>query len=192
MRLPVKSAVFLAVFLTAPSILLAQSAKDQPKASAKPAQKSAPVSNAPEKTSATFADWLMRCDKTETVRVCEVAQVMSVQGQSNPIAQVAIGAAKSDQPKQLTLMLPANVYLPAKAVVSTAQTPPAKLELTWQRCTPGACFASAAIADDLIKSMSAQTEPGRIAFINAVGQEMALPLSFRGLSQALGALAKEP
>lgn len=39
---------------------------------------------------------------------------------------------------------------------------------------------------------AALTEPGRIVFKNAANQETIIPISFRGLSQALAAPAEEP
>jgi hypothetical protein len=44
----------------------------------------------------------------------------------------------------------------------------------------------------VISELTAHIEPGRIVFKNAADREAALPLSFRGLSQAMAALAKEP
>jgi invasion protein IalB len=67
----------------------------------------------------------------------------------------------------------------------------AAIELAWQRCTPGACFASGPIADSALAAMAAEAEPGRINFKDAAKRDTALPLSFRGLSQALDALGRE-
>jgi hypothetical protein len=48
------------------------------------------------------------------------------------------------------------------------------------------------VSEEAIGTFGAQTEPGRIVFKDAADREVALPLSFRGLAQALAALAKEP
>jgi invasion protein IalB len=61
----------------------------------------------------------------------------------------------------------------------------------WHRCIPGGYFASVSIADDVLSGLGAETEPGGIVFKDAADREVALPLSFRGLSQALDTLAKE-
>jgi hypothetical protein len=58
-----------------------------PKEAAKPpANPPAPVSSTPERTTASFGDWVLRCDAAPALakRVCEVAQAMTVQGQSAP------------------------------------------------------------------------------------------------------------
>lgn len=54
-----------------------------------------------------------------------------------------------------------------------------------------ACFASAAIADSALAVLVAEAEPGRITFKDAADRDTPLPLSFRGLSQALDTLGKE-
>jgi invasion protein IalB len=151
-----------------------------------------PVPAMPERTTASFADWTMRCDASGAgaKRVCEVAQIMTAQGQTSPAAQIALGKPAANDSKRITLVLPVNVTLLSKPVVGTAQPSAKSIELTWQRCTPGACFASAPISDEMIGILAAQTEPGKIIIRDAAEREIVLPLSFRGLRQALAELAK--
>lgn len=88
--------------------------------------------------------------------------------------------------------MPSNITIGVKPQVTIAKADAAPIELTWQRCLPGACFASTVISSAAIGEFTAQTEPGRIVFKNAADREATIPLSFRGLSQAMAALAKEP
>ena len=177
-----------------PAIASAQA----PKAATKEAPKAAasapaPVGTAPERTTASFGDWVLRCETIAGAkRVCEVAQTMSAQGQTNPVAQVAIGRRGPNEGKQLTVVLPTNVAIVTHPQLFTAKTDAAPLDLAWQRCAPGGCFASAPVTDEVVNGLAAQTEQGRIAFKDAADRDAAVPLSFRGLSQALAALAKEP
>ena len=174
-----------------PALAVAQPAKDAAK-SVKPAPP-VPVSANPERTTASFGDWVMRCEGvgTPVKRVCEVAQVFSVQGQAAPIAQIAIGRLEAGGNKQVTLVLPPNVALLIKPQINVAKAGAAAIELLWQRCVPGACLASVSIADSVLAGLSAEAEPGRIAFKDAADREVTLQLSFRGLAPALDALAKE-
>mgnify|MGYP000843974520 CR=1 FL=1 len=163
----------------------------QPKGAKVPAGSSVPSS--PERTAASFGDWILRCEAPGTAqgrRICEVAQVMSAQGQNSPIAQVAIGRPVSMDSNRLTVVLPANVTIPAKPQIAIAKggTP---IDLVWQSCVPGGCLASATVSDEAVQLFGAQGEPGRIVFKDAAGRDVALQLSFRGLAQALAALAKE-
>ncbi len=155
-----------------------------------------PVPTEPGATTASFGDWVLRCQRGGTaekpVRVCEVAQSMQVQGQNQPIAQVAIGRAGAGEPLQVTVLLPPNVVFPSNVRMLSDEKDTAGYDLSWRRCLPGACIADAPAKDDTLKRWRSAGEPGRIVFKNAGGQEVAIPLSWRGLPQALDALVKEP
>lgn len=154
----------------------------------------APVAATPERTAASFGDWLLRCENVaaQPRRICEVAHMIVAQGQTAPVAQVAIGKQAPGERERLTVVLPPNIAIGVKPYVTTAKAGAVPFELAWQRCLPGACFASAEISSATIAELAAQPEPGRIVFRNAADRDTALPLSFRGLSQAMAALAKEP
>lgn len=162
--------------------------RDQPKANAAP-----PVAASPERTAASFGDWVLRCEVTAAPakRICEVAQIIAPQGQTNPIAQVALGKLAASEPNRLTVLLTPNITIAAKPQIAVAKSGGMSVELSWQSCTPGGCFATASITDDTVRIFSAQTESGRVLFRDAAGHDIAIPLSFRGLAQALAALAKE-
>jgi invasion protein IalB len=185
----------MSVFRVLPCFLLlgwASHAEAQTKDAAK--QPPAPVAATPERTTATFGDWIMRCEvpAQQSKRVCEVAYVMTLQGQNAPVAQVAVGKPEPTGGKRLTLVVPPNIAFGQRPEVATAnKSNPAPMELTWQRCAPGACFATVDVSDQMLAALGAQSEPGRIAYKDAADREVALPLSFRGLQQALVALAKE-
>ena len=182
------------VLALAPTLARAETKPPAPAAPAPAAQKAPPaVGSNPERTTASFGDWVMRCETIaeQAQRVCEVALVMTLQGQPNPVAQVAIGRPTPGEGRRVTLVVPTNIAIGARPQVLLAKAGAAPIELVWQRCAPGACFASAPLADDTMSAISAQTEPGRIVFKDAADREVALPLSFRGLAQALAALAKE-
>lgn len=154
-----------------------------------------PVPATPERTTASFGEWVLRCENlaARAKRVCEAAHMIVVKGQTAPIAQVAIGrpAPKPNEGERLTIVVPPNITIGVSPQIAIAKAGAAPIELTWQRCLPGACFASVAVSSAVIGKLAAQTEPGRIVFKNAAENKIVLPLSFRGLSQALAALAKE-
>ncbi|MBN8962460.1 MAG: invasion associated locus B family protein [Rhizobiales bacterium] len=158
---------------------------------AKPSTAAVPA--APERTTASFGDWVMRCESVTGIlrRVCEVAHMVVVPGQTTPIAQVAIGRGAPNEDERLTIVVPPNITIGVTPQIVLAKASAAPIELTWQRCLPGACLASAVVSNAAVGDLSAQTEPGRIVFKNAANQDAAIPVSFRGLSQALAALAKE-
>ncbi len=91
-----------------------------------------PVSSEPGATTATFGDWVLRCQGAAAARICEVALTVQVQGQQAPIAQFAIGRAP-DKSLRATVVLPTNIQLPS--IVRVAGDAKDKtLELNWTRC----------------------------------------------------------
>jgi invasion protein IalB len=171
-----------------PTLALAQAPRDAPKVNVPAA-----VPVLPERTTATFGDWTLRCEAAvaPAKRSCEVAQAIAQQGQTNPIAQVAIGKLGPSEGRRLTVVLPTNIAITTNPQVSIAKAGAAPLELKWQRCTPGACFAFVPLSDEAANLLGGQGEPGRIVFKDAADRETTISVSFRGLSQALTALAKE-
>ncbi|HEY5796435.1 MAG TPA: invasion associated locus B family protein [Bosea sp. (in: a-proteobacteria)] len=170
-----------------------QTAAPKPAAAAAPATQ--PVSAEPSSTTASFGDWTLRCqrggDPARPGRVCEVAQVLQAQGQQAPIAQVALGRLAAGEPLRVTAVMPVSVSFPSSVQIAMGDKDAKPLDLPWRRCIPSGCFADAAPADDIIRQWRKATEAGRIVFKDAAGRDLALPLSARGLDQAVEALAKE-
>jgi hypothetical protein len=56
------------------------------------AQAQAPTqSQTPQRTTATYDDWVVRCEIHGAAKACEMAQAMQIQGQSQPVTPIAIG-----------------------------------------------------------------------------------------------------
>jgi invasion protein IalB len=177
-----------------PSQAPRQGPGSRPPQQTQPAQQPAPVPTVPERTTASFGDWVLRCERAGTdaqPRICEVAQAITLQGQQAPIAQIAFGRVTRGEAMRLTLVLPTNVTILAKPKVLSAKEDASPLELSWQRCVPAGCIAMTPVTDDVLARLGAGTESGSIVFKDASDREVSLPLSLRGLAQALAALAKE-
>jgi len=148
----------------------------------------------PNTTIASYGDWVLRCQRVDTAgktaRVCEVAETIQVQGQTAPIAQVAIGRLSPGEPLRVTVATPPAVAFPSTVRISEVKGG-APLNLEWRRCLPGGCFADAVLKDDVLARWRGLSDAGQLTFKDASGQDVTLPLSFRGLAQALDALAKE-
>lgn len=192
----------MAIVLSAPSVL-AQQAGSKPTplpapVSAAPAASvgvPAPVSSEPGLTTASFGDWTLRCQRLDTdgkaARVCEVSQTIQVQGQAAPIAQVAIGRLRAADPLRVTAVLPVSVSFPSSVQIASDDKDVKPVDVPWRRCVPSGCFADEAVDDDAVKRWRNTAQAGRIVFKDASGRELTIPLSFRGVGQALDALAKE-
>ena len=190
-RLPLCGAFLLASVASAMGQATPPAKPPAPAPASKPAA-AAPVSNEPTTTTASYGDWVLRCQKIEQAglppRVCEVAQSVQLQGQTAPIAQIAIGAPPKEGTR-LTILLPNSVSFPSSVKVSTGEKDSFGIDLSWKRCLPGGCFAEAAPKDDILRNWRTQ-ESGHITFTDGTGRDVKLPFSLRGLAPALDALAK--
>jgi len=150
----------------------------------------------PQSTSATFGDWVLRCNRTDNgaqaQRVCEVAQTIVIQGQRAPVAELAIGRIKKADPLHVTVVLPVNVAFPSAPRIFSDAKDNDGLELSWLRCLPNGCYANASPKDDVFRSWRGSRTAGRIETKDAFGRNVVVTISFRGLTQALDALSKEP
>jgi invasion protein IalB len=86
---------------------------------------------------------------------------------------------------------PANVSFPSTPRIAVEEKDSQPLDLVWRRCLPGGCFADATLKEENIRRLRSRAEPGRIEFKDGAGRDLAIPLVFRGLPQALDALARE-
>src|SRR6202789_2244362 len=160
-----------------------------------PSPRASPVSDEPAATTASFGDWVMRCQRTgegdKAVKSCEAAQTIQVQGQTAPIAQIGIGRLSPGEPLRITVILPPNITLPSNVHVVTDEKDDPGIDLAWRRCLPGGCIAEVKLERETIKNGRARSAPGKLSFKDATGRVVAIPFSFRGLAQSLDALAKE-
>jgi invasion protein IalB len=184
------------VYLGLGSLALAQLPKSAAPASAAKSESAPPVDAEPNSTSASFGDWALRCQRlgngAETQRVCEVTQQIRAQDQQNPVAELAIGRLKKADPLRLTVVLPVNVTISNPPRFSADSKEPEVLDLGWRKCLPGGCIADALLKDDVLRRWKTQTSAEHITWTDASGRDLAIGLSFRGLTQALDALSREP
>src|SRR5690348_14311056 len=77
------------------------------------AQQPAPQSQPnPQRTTATYDDWVVRCEiqvGPPQQKVCDMAQLAQVQGQTNPISRVGIPKPAKGEAVKLVIQLPVNV-----------------------------------------------------------------------------------
>jgi invasion protein IalB len=182
------SIVVLAVVLGAGHAAAQSPAKAPATAPAAPAQS---TPSDPAQTTATYGDWVLRCVRPEKgPHICEVVQSMVLQGQQQPVAQVAVGYDKNDL--RFTILVPPAISLSRGPTLGVANASSPHFDLAWRRCLPNGCFADVGVGSELLKILRSRTEPMQIDFKDAGEREVKLPLSMRGLVPALDALAKEP
>ncbi len=183
--------VALAVGLAAIPTAFAQTAA--PTAPAAPA--GTPASALPDRTTASFGDWTLRCERRRDggtpAKLCEITQAIQRAGDAGPLAQIALGRLAATDPMKLTVVLPLNVaFASAPKVAADAKDGPT-MQTSWQRCLPAGCLASASLTDDVLKKLRAAGETGKLDYRDASDRDVSLPFSLRGLPEALDALTRE-
>jgi invasion protein IalB len=174
----------------------APSPKPAPAAPAPASAEPAAEANA-DMTTATFGDWQLRCRLTPAAagkpaqRGCEVVQTVILKGQTAPFAQLGFGKLTPADPLFFTAVVPTNITFEGNVKLAIDENDKQPVEIPWSRCLPGGCFASVAVKEDVLKRWRAQNKGGRLMFRNGAGQNLIVPMSFRGLDRALDALAKE-
>jgi invasion protein IalB len=150
---------------------------------------------AQEHTTATYEAWVLECDVQAgppVQKTCAIGQtqVAQVQGRNNPISHVAIRRPAKGQPVRLEVQVPVNVSLNANLRVQTSDNDPG-VAAPFARCLPAGCFADLDLKDDVIKKFRAATDNGKMTFKSANGQEVAIPVLFKGFGAAFDALGKD-
>jgi invasion protein IalB len=152
-----------------------------------PTQTSRPT---PQRTTASYDDWVVRCEIHGAAKVCEMAQAMVIQGQSQPIAQIAIGQQNKTEPMKVVFQLPIGVWLPAGARLATKDGD-VGVAAVYVRCQPAVCIAQADISDDQIKKLRGMTDSGKLQFKDAAQHDVVVPVSFKGFAQAYDAMQQQ-
>jgi invasion protein IalB len=167
--------------------------KPKPVPEPTPKQEPEPIPGDPQLTTASYGDWVERCQRVtangEPRRVCEVALTVVASGQTQPLAELAIGRPRKGAPLQLTLVLPVNVGLPSAPKITADNG--AAFELAWRQCVPAGCFAEAAFSADA-QRVFREAKSAKVESKAAGGSLFNFQVSLRGLPQALDALGREP
>lgn len=141
-----------------------------------------------------FGDWALRCLEGANAGAanhgCEISQTIESKDQAGPVAKISVGRPKIGDPLHAVIILPNNVSFPSSVHVRTDQKDQWGFELDWVRCIPGGCFAEAVLPDPTVQHWHGLNTVGTIVFTNAAGDEIALPMTFRGFGDALDALNK--
>jgi invasion protein IalB len=143
----------------------------------------------PQRTTATYEDWVVRCAMHDTVKVCEMTQSAQLKGRSQPVTQIAIGRQSKNGALKIVFQVPINVWL-ASGVTLTADDGHGLVAAHFSRCILAGCIAETDIEETLIAEMRGLKKNGALHFKNANRQDVAVPVSFKGFGDAYDALPK--
>jgi invasion protein IalB len=149
------------------------------------------VSSQPSRITEVFGDWTMVCvapqDKAGRRSRCEAAEVIRQRGAKRALAKLAIGL--SDGGYTIAALLPVNISFPSSVSLVDAGNAH-QIQLAWQRCLPGACLAEAQVKAGTFENWRNETKPMHLSFVTASRRAETLPVSLRGMTQAIAALHK--
>jgi invasion protein IalB len=194
--LPANVACVLAVAVATVGVAAAQQPSRSPASAPVPQPvhaQSVPASEEPERSSATYADWVVVCKSVAgqtPSKACRMIQMTQVQGKNVLFSRVAVSYPGRGQPIKLTVEVPPNASFATQVHVQTADSDPGIVS-SFSYCLPVGCFADFALKDDVAKKFGAAHGAGRVSYADASGHSIAIPLSFNGYTEALAALAKE-
>jgi invasion protein IalB len=153
----------------------------------------APSADEPQRTTATYGDWVVQCvtnTNPPSEPVCDMAQVTQLQGKNVPFSRVAVAHPDKSQPLKLTVQVPINASFATEVNIQAGDDDPGIIA-PFTACTPNGCFAEFALKDDMLKKLRAATSVGKVSFADAGGHAVTVPISFNGFAAAFDALAKK-
>jgi invasion protein IalB len=148
---------------------------------------------AQQSTTATYGDWVLQCQSvtgSPPQKLCDIAQVTEVQGKNIPLSRIAISRAAKAQPFTFSAQVPVNVSFRANLRIQVSASDPG-FAVPFDHCLPVGCFVEFELKEDVTRKFIAATAAGKMTFKSANGQDVAIPISFKGFPQAFNALGEE-
>ncbi len=146
--------------------------------------------SAPQQTTATYQDWIVRCELRPgppPVKSCATVQFSQVQGQSGVFTQISIANPRQGEALKLVFQVPIEVWLPTGVRLAIGESETG-LSATFKRCAPNACFADVEIKDDSVKNLRSGAETGKFQFKDTNQKDVIVPVSFKGFGAAFDAM----
>lgn len=198
--LPFAAAVMSAALAICSPVAAQDASKTAPAAAKGDAPKPI-VASEPTVTTALYGSWTLRCmqmlpsqgTEGKTARPaaqsCEIIQSVQLQGQAQPIAQIALGRLPNDKDFTLTALLPVNIAIPGAVQIfgngkSDAEAK-SMLTLAWHKCSAGAC-----VATQQHSPISARKRPASFVLSMQAARCLVFPYPGPGLSRRLTRLPR--
>ncbi|MFG1296482.1 invasion associated locus B family protein [Xanthobacter variabilis] len=138
-------------------------------------------------TRSTHGDWIVRCKKDVSPKECEAVQTLQTTDLKGVLAHVAV-RAQHQGPVRLIVLTPPGVWLPANVTLKVGGVP--DIALTYKRCGQY-CVASVELTQENIAALKASSGQGDLTFENGSRNPIILPVSFKGLGEAMEASLKD-
>ena len=146
---------------------------------------------APKVVSTEYGDWVVNCQTpAEGPRQCEAVQTLLAD--KKPIARIAVGRNPDTGALAIAVNLPPAVGFGLPVTLSGEKAEDPQIALTWRRCAPGGCFADTTPPAKIFAAWSALAGKGRLVFLDFNDDPVTMPMSFRGLAEAIKGLDESP
>ena len=120
-------------------------------------------SESPQRTTATYDDWVVQCE-TRTgpppEKICDMAQVTQVQGRNTPFSRVAVVHPVKGQPAKLIVQVPVNASFAAPVRIAAGESD-AGIASPFARCVPAGCFSEIELHEDVLRKFRAASGAGK-------------------------------
>lgn len=131
-----------------------------------------------------YGDWQVRCEQVKgQSKTCVMSQQALVQNSGQRLMQVNIG--ETDDGKQMTIILPLGISLPAGAALHLSEDNVKPLVIGF--CTQAGCFVNQKLDKNLSDAIAAQ-ESVNVSIETNDGKAIDVPVSSNGFGDALKAL----
>ncbi len=134
-------------------------------------------------TRSTHDDWTVRCKKDASPKECEAVQTLQTPDLKGVLAHVAVRAQKGGE-VLLIVLTPPGVWLPSNVTLKVGGVP--DVVLSYKRCGQY-CVASVALTRENLAALKASSGQGDLTFENGSRSPIILPVSFKGLGDAMTA-----
>jgi invasion protein IalB len=114
--------------------------------------------------------------------------------QQQPVSVLAIGRLTRTDPLRLVARVPVNALVAQPARLTLEGDQPLTLPFRHCSANPVGCYAELELRDEaMLRRLRGRTpeQPGKLEFREPAGQDVGIPVSFRGFGAALEALQKE-
>jgi len=137
----------------------------------------------------TYKDWQRLCMKSDQAEdVCHIYQL--IKNQDNlPLGEITV--FKATEPEGIsavaTILTPLGTLLTSQLILTLDDDTKGEYPYSW--CDKGGCYVRIALTDDQVYSMKkGRSGTIQIESISAPGEPIILPISFLGLTAAIGDL----
>lgn len=156
------------------------------------AQTSINAEQEPSATTATFGDWTVQCQRTNTDdapgrSICEMVQTLNVRQSGQMIMRIAIGQLPNSDDVTIVFQTRAGVMLRDPVTMASGKAPGSQtLTATYSRCMNGFCFADTILTPEMVAALGNATAE-QVAILSYTGntnQPIQIPLSLVGFAGA--------